>query len=425
MKQLIVLGNGFDIACGLKSSYSDFFLRRFNELLGTQCKSFKEMAEPLERKRNYIIQCIERTKNSINFSPDENIDCDYFKVNSSKWSEKADLNRWDVFFLFAESWVGKDVSLYEWQDVESIIYEVISIALDYEHKSKISYKDEVDIIGSSQRGDKAFAKLVYNISYVDHNKRSEISAELFSELKKFETIFSRYIANQFDMNDCNSEYIRSAVNLYEGISRYSKNKEITENDQIDVLSFNYSLDDGFIKTIDKALDDARLKSWSNIHGIAHYNATPYYPSPIFGIDNHDIISQENQDDYRILFTKPCRVIDEGINEIRYSRGYVAKDLISIYGHSLGRADYSYFETIFDENNLYSSNCKIEYYYYPGKNGFEKVMKRQEAITKLYNLLTDYGRTLSAAHGANIINRLNLENRIRVIPSDIFSKKESV
>ena len=47
------------------------------------------------------------------------------------------------------------------------------------------------------------------------------------------------------------------------------------------------------------------------------------------------------------------------------------------------------------------------------------MKRQEAITNLYNLLTDYGRTLSVAHGDSIINRLNLENRISVIPSNIF------
>lgn len=154
MKQLIVLGNGFDIACGLKSSYSDFFLMRFNELLGTQCKDFKEMTPHLENKRNHIIQSIERTKNSINFSPDENRDCDYFKVNSSKWSEKVDLNRWDIFFLFAESWVGKDVGLYEWQDVESIIYEVISIALGCKYESKISYKDEVDLIGGYSMGKK-------------------------------------------------------------------------------------------------------------------------------------------------------------------------------------------------------------------------------------------------------------------------------
>ena len=50
------------------------------------------------------------------------------------------------------------------------------------------------------------------------------------------------------------------------------------------------------------------------------------------------------------------------------------------------------------------------------------MKRQEAITKLYNLLTDYGRTLSAAHGDNIINRHNLENQNSVIRSDTFQKK---
>ena len=30
-KQLIILGNGFDLACGLKSSYNDFFEQRFEK----------------------------------------------------------------------------------------------------------------------------------------------------------------------------------------------------------------------------------------------------------------------------------------------------------------------------------------------------------------------------------------------------------
>lgn len=92
-------------------------------------------------------------------------------------------------------------------------------------------------------------------------------------------------------------------------------------------------------------------------------------------------------------------------------------MISIYGHSLGRADYSYFETLFDENKLYYSNCKIEYYYYPGENENSRLINRQEAITNLYNLLTDYGKTLSETHGSSIVSKLNLENRISVIPSE--------
>lgn len=41
--------------------------------------------------------------------------------------------------------------------------------------------------------------------------------------------------------------------------------------------------------------------------------------------------------------------------MRSSSGYAGKDLITIYGHSLGAADYSYFEAIFDENNLCHSD----------------------------------------------------------------------
>ena len=32
-KQLIVLGNGFDLKCGLKSSYKDFFEQRFAKII--------------------------------------------------------------------------------------------------------------------------------------------------------------------------------------------------------------------------------------------------------------------------------------------------------------------------------------------------------------------------------------------------------
>ncbi|NLT81554.1 MAG: hypothetical protein GXW87_05300 [Lactobacillus paracasei subsp. paracasei] len=58
MKQLIVLGNGFDRACKLKSSYSDFFLARFKKIFGSGKEEFKtleDMANVLERKRSSII----------------------------------------------------------------------------------------------------------------------------------------------------------------------------------------------------------------------------------------------------------------------------------------------------------------------------------------------------------------------------------
>ncbi|MGO4924071.1 AbiH family protein [Ligilactobacillus ruminis] len=35
-KQILVIGNGFDLSCGLDSRYSDFFKYRFIELFGKQ-----------------------------------------------------------------------------------------------------------------------------------------------------------------------------------------------------------------------------------------------------------------------------------------------------------------------------------------------------------------------------------------------------
>ena len=31
MAELVIIGNGFDLACGLKSSYSDFFYHRYTD----------------------------------------------------------------------------------------------------------------------------------------------------------------------------------------------------------------------------------------------------------------------------------------------------------------------------------------------------------------------------------------------------------
>lgn len=425
MKQLIVLGNGFDLACGLKSSYADFFLQRFSELFcDGKAESFEEIEPILKKKQKEILQKLWEISNASYQKFEE--DFDYFKRYSDEWCSDCNFNRWDVFFLFAQLCIGKDVKFYEWQDVESVIYEVISIALlpYFRGGSKISYKENLIIDNRRFDGRGIFEEIVKYVSQTEKNDIVGIATELLNELKKFETIFAQFIEEQFELTRDNS-YINRAVDLLQDISRGSTYMQgNTKNiNQIDVLSFNYSLDENFRSVI----KDSRINSWSNIHGVASfktpnaikdktdYNRDLGLPAPIFGVDNHDIVNETNETDLRISFTKPYRVIENNVNGIRESNGYEGVDLISIYGHSLGRADYSYFEALFDENNLYHSNCKIEYYYYPGKDEETKVIKRQEAITKMYSLLTDYGTTLSDTHGGSIVNKLNLENRLSVVP----------
>lgn len=419
MRQLIILGNGFDINCELKSKYEDFFLSRFSELLNHQYSILEDLKSPLNKKTMEIISDIW----------DETNPRDYFSLYSKKWfgDTDAELNRWDIIFMFAKLCIDEEVSQCNWEDVESIIYEVVSIALNdgVGKNSKIKYKEKVENGNGQSDGKEAFYKLVRSISFVKADKltKSVIAAELLSELKKFEAIFSRYISDQIDLDHPKEGYVKKAIDLYKAISKYSNRSKTNSIDTVDVLSFNYSLDEKFQDIIDREIDDYRLKSWSNIHGIAHYKETPYYPAPIFGIDNHNISANGEEMDYRIPFTKLYRVLEGHINDIRGSKSYKNTDLISIFGHSLGEADYSYFESIFDENELYRSNCKIEYYYWPGNSGDEgsKLIQRQRNATNLYNLLINYGETLDKKYGKNIVTKLNIENRISLIPTSEITK----
>lgn len=437
MKQLIVLGNGFDLACGLKSSYNDFFLDRFNKLFGDS--NFKptniddENFQNKLYKKRVVIWLDTNHLSNPRIPPKPTLGYkitrpDYFEEFSKNWTnDKQTLTRWDVIFLFAELCLDKKVSAYKWQDIESIILEVISIALDFQNKYslKLNYASTVSIGRSSIPGEQLFKELIYNISFTGELSIEKTAAELLNELEKFESAFANFITQQYELEP-SSNYISQAKDLLERLSRcYGIYLTQDAPSEVDVLSFNYSLDKRFLDI----LNDTRIESWSNIHGIASFDdpnvrnnsqgngehvGDGLIPAPIFGVDNHNV---DDNDDWRIIFTKPYRVIENGVNEIRKSNGYANTDKITIYGHSLGQADYSYFETIFDENNLYNSNTEIEYFYYAGKDPLEKIKNRQNAIKTLYNLLTDYGKTLSDRHGNNIINKLNIENRLTIVSTE--------
>lgn len=57
-----------------------------------------------------------------------------------------------------------------------------------------------------------------------------------------------------------------------------------------------------------------------------------------------------------------------INDNRRYNFQKRVDVITFIGHSLSRADYSYFETIFDKYHIYDSNTKLEFYYYKEYDG---------------------------------------------------------
>jgi hypothetical protein len=171
-------------------------------------------------------------------------------------------------------------------------------------------------------------------------------------------------------------------------------------------------------------------------------------SAIFGIDALDdaganlpsfnwqsgedeLIGDRMQNPHAVLFTKTYRLLNmgvpSGINELIHTASKYSDQpptaAIKFYGHSLGKADESYFNAIFDGVDLYSSHTKLIFYYsvYQDTTGKDDVEiqridqnDRREMCLKVTRLINTYGTTMdNKAHGANLLHKLLIEGRLKV------------
>ena len=76
----------------MKSRYSDFFLDRFKTLFCNDkdnAQQIEELEDDLAEKRSKILSFILNIRSQLNFSQNDNNDCDYFKHYKEKFfSEK-------------------------------------------------------------------------------------------------------------------------------------------------------------------------------------------------------------------------------------------------------------------------------------------------------------------------------------------------
>lgn len=461
--QLIIIGNGFDLECGLKSSYGDFFKHLANRSPTTRNDE--------DNIWNHIFKFLHDTNSLVHFFRSaqympESFD-DWKQENPYDWDEK-EFGKWiqknfdererenlDVqgFESFDDwkqeifddwkreifnDWRQEDPN--KWKDVESVIRDwVIGIltAPNREFGTADAPKDVQWIIGRLlvddefhslvdpvldnpdktstfpkpsaldkrlhdllQRYSKPLRELldwVRNFSYVV--SRTDVADVLFSALETFELEFMDYMRIELLHS---LGYRERASELYALIS--STNGSFPVNDY--VLSFNYTRPD--IVTIRQ-----EIRCWRNVHGgLESKNA-------IFGFDITDLQHEQRKKHDFIRFTKTYRVLQlpqKSIGQPKVLEPVTdgeSFDAIRVYGHSLDRADYSYFKAIFDCVDLYSSNVKL-FFFYPAN--------RPETGSRLYqsvsDLLTDYGDEMpDEGKGRNLMHKLLLQDRLSVIPLD--------
>ena len=379
--QLIIVGNGFDIECGLKSQFSDFFAPRF-----------------------------------------ENIDniTDYSETAWCESVKEAGLTVWD-FILRRNpnsNWFDVEEAIKRWVQTPG---EVIpanvhrTSAAAAVHRYPYAH-DPFVLNGNRLPGEERENTYVYNniarriwmlIDHADADSFSE--KELFpilrSELELLENSFEEYLRKE---QSSNPDYQSNSRKLFNRIACDLLPDLIHSVIDTSVLTFNYT--NPFTdRLVGPGLDDTNVV---NIHG--HLNG-----ETIFGIDGANCMDDDNA----LPFTKTYRVAMAG-NQVRHSLFHsgskgdgIQTDFVKFYGHSLGEPDYSYFQSIFDGINLYGGRTRLVFYYRPwivdGRPVPEDVV-RTDSIRKVANLLSAYGKTLdNKDHGKNLMHKLMLEGRLQV------------
>lgn len=365
MHQLIILGNGFDLTCGLKSKFSDFYNNRTN---GT--KSIESIPE---NERNVWDLMLSETGQS-----------------DPLW---CDIERLIYVYVVQEDGFGSRLDS---------MYSLTGLAVDLSSATPYPRpKDDLYKFVSTRLGKEDVSQ-------------AELTSFLLTSLKDYEHIFANYLEEQVDNN---KKYREKAVEYYAAIRNACIEKAQQKNYETSILNFNY--------TTPLISEDPQLGivAARNIHGSLDRTDT------IFGIDGKDVA----EDHPALPFTKTYRLMSLVPYESETAKLCDSNTgFIKIFGHSLSRADYSYFQSIFDTVNLYGGVTKLVFLYkkYPNKSDktVDEQAIREDLYSRISHLLYEYGSTLdNKDHGKNLMHKLLLEQRllikdvdenISVLPSNI-------
>lgn len=454
--QLIVLGNGFDLHCGLKSSYKDFL---YYVITQKYTNYFSSDSEEASDRNEAIERAFDKSANYVGVRR-IHFDADYFERNV-KMNDTIfpDINIW-YLILFHEKLVQSLNQSSNWSDIESVIEKYVSGKFIFNNDNgKQSQKTFIDILVDTffsygfernilskeimeQVEYKLVGLLLYHLlnreddCYEIKEKIEEIRKKhdnsiswrfdearikkielrikeeerpevvnilinlLMGELHKLEIDFQTYLIQEIEREEYKSKaenFLQTIVMDGDFLSNYS------------VFSFNY--------TNSCSGNPGIQVAFRNVHGALNQNSNE--SKIIFGIDN--ISSDSRAEDIGYRFTKAYRTM-RLYTELENDMAFGDKidniftkdmDVIKFYGHSLARADYSYFQYIFDMCDLYNSNIKL-IFYYSEIEGRTVEEVRQEQYRNITKLIEQYGETLdNQAHGRNLLTRLIQTGRLKI------------
>ena len=394
IKQLLIIGNGFDLACGLKSSYKDFFDNYLNPISSTSSKMYWEQYFKIMSYLNddYSWTDIETQifmqLQNIEFLIENNL------LKSKYYADRDSLEE-QINFILTEN--NKNATLDSLMNTFYLLYSIFEYSIiDNSLKlNNVLSKIKNDLLKLEGHFTKYLRNEIQNANN-KIEKNNENATNIFTEngyFIKSKLLFATLLLFHINVNVSETplsmppiEILHNTANSNLTINNldvcYLSNFDNVENY---VLSFNYT-------------NPFQFSNLRNIHGnLMNGNI-------IFGIDydkvNTFFSNQPTQ------FTKSYRILENKLN----SNIVIPADInkILFYGHGLGEADYSYFQAIFDTVDLYHSNTQLVFFW----NNFNEEDQYKIQVERVTNLIEKYGQTFANKdHGRNLFTKLLLENRI--------------
>lgn len=393
-KQLLVIGNGFDLQCGLHSSFDDFEEPRLARL-----KKGKELYKEGNLPNVEVLGPLGHKLNGI---------------KPEYWFYEQKLSLWDLI-------LDNDRKTHAWFNIEKSIQERVSSRIQ-----GVSVQSQLDINDTpfwDHYIDTSIEEYAYKL-YGWKGSWDKMLDILLQELHLYEIEFTQYMTDQINQT---TDYRDKAIKLIQDLAndspkpaepdrqivsvpsdeekciRYdSQTKRFNIHpEEITILDFNYSNPLSEIKD--------RIPVSVNIHGNLRDK------NVIFGIDGTNLDTDTLDYDGVSRFTKTYRLMQlrsVGYPPLVYppdsNHPGVETRTIKFYGHSLDDADYAYFQSIFDTVDLYGGKTHLIFYYHDPKYD-------QDMYGKVNRLINTYGKTVdNKDHGKNLLHKLLLEGRLNVL-----------
>jgi hypothetical protein len=380
MNRLIILGNGFDLAHGLPTSYKDFIDDYWKGITSSRHEddfvSFENFGQDfsfdqvgnLKGLANFIMQ----DDDKIKFS-DAEIYREYGNNSSGKYPRNHILIYKNVFFKLINQ-----KSIQNWVDIENEYYQQLKVIVKLKPENSLVDTDEFEI----SRKEKIFRlnnefELVKNLLEKYLGKIDKIQRTNHSILKHFELIkiYEEKYFSEFSKND--RRELEDFQNKY--------NLEREEGKYITTYCLNFNYTQTIDAYIDVTLQKGEYRNYGKFENLQiHGNLNDKNNRINFGFGD------EMDDEYKGIEDLNDNEYLKNFKSFQYLQNSNYKKLLDfidsekfqvfIMGHSCGLSDRTLLNTIFEHNNCRS----IKVFYHQRENGTDNYTEIIQNISRHFN-----------------------------------------